>query len=403
MIQLRGVYPKYIASTATIRMAEQQVKRLYGREVAVFPPPGLNCDEAYFARSVPLKRCPGRFYIGYLAPMLNRQRCMAPLAAALLLAPHTLFENEEDARELLDAWWTQVVYHGSIAGVGNSHTAFESDVRDFMRLLLGTTKPRRQEAERVGQQRSMPGIAQLTSRQTAAQNAAIFARLIKARGEESCLDAVLATSMISVGLDVARLALMIINGQPLTTAEYIQASSRVGRGAVPGLVFVNYYRAQARSLSHYESFRPYHEAFYRFVEPTSVTPYAYQARLRALPAALVIVMRHAGDLLSNDAAGRFDQDGRQIARAVDQFKQRCAKAASGQTVAVGEHIDALSAEWQGEVERCRTGRRKLEYQVFDKETGRDRLLYNYDDRIRGLWPALQSLRNVENTALLKGL
>ena len=196
---------------------------------------------------------------------------------------------------------------------------------------------------------------------------------------------------------------MIINGQPLTTAEYIQASSRVGRSEAPGLVFANYYRAQARSLSHYESFRPYHEAFYRFVEPTSVTPFTRQARLRALPAALVIVMRHAGDLLSNDAAGRFDRDGRQIARAVDQFKQRCAKAASGQTAAVCEHIDALSAEWQGEVERCRTGRRKLEYQVFDKETGRDRLLYNHDDRIHGLWSALQSMRNVENAALLKGL
>ena len=79
--------------------------------------------------------------------------------------------------------------------------------------------------------------------------------------------------MVSVGLDVARLALMVVNGQPLTTAEYIQASSRVGRAGVPGLVFANYYRHQARSLSHYESFRPYHESFYRFVEPSSVTPF----------------------------------------------------------------------------------------------------------------------------------
>ena len=124
--------------------------------------------------------------------------------------------------------------------------------------------------------------------------------------------------MISVGLDVARLALMIINGQPLTTAEYIQASSRVGRSEVPGLVFANYYRNQARSLSHYESFRPYHEAFYRFVEPTSVTPYTYQARLRALHAALVIVMRHAGlGLLRNNTAADFDPDNPRVAEAVE--------------------------------------------------------------------------------------
>lgn len=66
---------------------------------------------------------------------------------------------------------------------------------------------------------------------------------------------------------------MIMNGQPITTAEYIQASSRVGRGDVAGIVFANYYKDQARSLSHYENFYPYHQSFYRHVEPTSITPY----------------------------------------------------------------------------------------------------------------------------------
>lgn len=93
-------------------LADQQVKRLYGREVAVFPPPGLSCDDAYFARTVPLEQRPGRIYVGYLAPMLNRQQCLAPLAAALLLAPYVLFEGDQHELELLDAWWTQVVYHG---------------------------------------------------------------------------------------------------------------------------------------------------------------------------------------------------------------------------------------------------------------------------------------------------
>ena len=405
VLQLRGVYPKYIASTATIRMADQQVKRLYGREVAVFPPPGLNCDDAYFARTVPLEQRPGRIYAGYLAPMLNRQQCLAPLAAALLLAPCVLFESEQDAWELLDAWWTQVVYHGSLKGVGNSHTAFGSDVRDFMRLISRTTDSQARENEKAKKRdRSTPSIAQLTSLQTAAQNAEIFARLSKTRDEDGCLDAVLATNMISVGLDVARLALMIINGQPLTTAEYIQASSRVGRSEAPGVVFANYYREQARSLSHYESFRPYHEAFYRFVEPTSVTPYTYQARLRALHAALVIVMRHGGfGLLNNGAAANFDPDDSQVSKAVELLKRRCARSAPDQVDEVNWHIDALIAEWRTEVERCRIAPRQLEYKVPDKDNGRDRLLYNHDDRIRGLWPTLQSLRNVENTALLKAL
>ncbi len=404
VLQLRGVYPKYIASTATIRMADKQVKRLYGREVAVFPPPGLNYDDAYFARAVPLEQRPGRIYVGYLAPVLNRQQCLAPLAAALLLAPHLLFEGEQNERELLDAWWTQVVYHGSLRGVSNSHTAFASDVRDFMRLLSSTTDVQTQENnEKVDkQERLIPSTEELTSLRTAAQNTETFSRLSKTREEDGCLDAVLATNMISVGLDVARLALMIINGQPLTTAEYIQVSSRVGRSEVPGVVFTNYYREQARSLSHYESFRSYHEAFYRFVEPTSVTPYTYQARLRALHAVLVIVMRHGGlGLLKNGAAARFDPKDPQVSKAIEQLKRRCELSAPNSKDEVSKHIDALIADWQREVD---LRRRPLEYQVPDKDNGRDCLLYNHDDRIPpGLWPTLQSLRNVENSALLKAL
>lgn len=393
VLRLRGVYPKYIASTATIRMAMQQVRRLYGRDVSVFPPPGLSRDDSYFARTVPLEQRPGRMYVGYMAPMLNRQKCLAPLAAALLLAPHALFKDDQEREALLDAWWTQVVYHGSLKGVGNSHTAFVSDVGDFMQLLDPQASERKQT-----------NIAQLTSLQTAQENSAIFARLALDNNAEHCLDAVLATNMVSVGLDVARLALMTINGQPLTTAEYIQASSRVGRSEVPGVVFMNYYRDQARSLSHYESFRPYHEAFYRFVEPTSVTPYTYQARQRALHAALVIVMRHARlGLSDNDAAARFDPQHPHVDKALSEFKRRCGESAAdqGQQAEIERHIDNLVAAWRDEAIRCQVSRRALRYQVTGNDNAADRLLYNHDDRIRGLWPTLQSLRNVENSALLK--
>lgn len=395
VLRLRGVYPKYIASTATIRTAAQQVRRLYGRDVSVFPPPGLSRDDSYFARTIPLTQRPGRLYVGYLAPMLNRQKCLAPLAAALLLAPQTLFESDQEREALLDAWWTQVVYHGSLQGVGNSHTAFVSDVGEFMRLL----NPKASE-------RAQTSLAQLTSRQTAQENSAVFSRLALTRGARDSLDAVLATNMVSVGLDVARLALMTINGQPLTTAEYIQASSRVGRGDVPGVVFMNYYRDQARSLSHYESFRPYHEAFYRFVEPTSVTPYTYQARQRALHAALVIVMRHAHvGLAANNAAGNFDPEQETVKKAIGEFKRRCGQSASDerQRAEIEAHIDGLVIAWQSEVERCRESRRALRYQVPDNDNAADRLLHNHDDRITGLWPTLQSLRNVEHSALLKVL
>lgn len=406
----RGVHPKYIASTATIRMAKQQVERLYGRELAVFPPPGLMHDDSYYARTVPLNVRPGRLYVGYLAPMFNRQHCMAPLAAALYVAPEAVFtEGEEDREVLLDAWWTQVVYHGSLKGVGNSHNAFNIDVRDFVRRLkkelCDTWKGEEcngdHEIEKTVN-RSDVHIAQLTSISSAEENAQTFSRLEIARLQPGCLDAVLATNMVSVGLDVPRLALMIINGQPLTTAEYIQASSRVGRSEVPGLVFTNFYRDQARSLSHYENFRPYHDSFYRFVEPTSVTPYTYQARTRALHAAVVIVIRHSCRyLLKNNQASRFNPSDDCVQKVIASLKRRCAQADADRGEETANHIERLIAQWHSEIQYCQVSKIQLAYQASNDDKATSRLLYNHDDKIKGLWPTPQSMRNVENSGLLK--
>ena len=425
LLTRQGVRPKYVASTATIRMAKAQVQRLYARKLAVFPPPGLSCDDSWFAQTD--NERPGRLYVGYLAPLLDQQHCMAPLAAALLAAPQVIFDQDEDREHLLDAWWTQVVYHGSLKGVGNSHNAFMTDVREFGRRMFGEQLERSRaigEGEGIvngehvrdsghGQRTGftyvsgsgIPGrfsncrIDQLTSQKTAQDNARTFLRLESHRRNDDCLDAVLATNMVSVGLDVARLALMVVNGQPLTTAEYIQASSRVGRDEVPGLVFANYFRHQARSLSHYESFRPYHESFYRFVESTSVTPYTFQVRSRALHAALVIALRHAcGHLRDNRSAGHFDPNDREVRAIIDALRRRCATAAgtdrAEETVA---HIDALVAQWHDEARRCDTERRQLNYHSPDHVWNAERLLCSHDATRRGLWRTLNSMRNVEST------
>ncbi len=400
----RGIHPKYIASTATICMADQQVKRLYEKQVAVFPPPGLSCDDSYFARTIPLHEKPGRLYVGYLAPMLGRQpigktpSSIVPLAAALLAAPEIIFAAQEDQAILLDAWWTQVVYHGSLKGVGNSHNAYSNDVREYMRLFAPTVH---EESKKNSDHRKI-SIAQLTSLARAEENAQTFARLERPRENPECLSTVLATNMISVGLDVARLALMIINGQPLTTAEYIQASSRIGRAEIPGLVFVNYYRDQARSLSHYENFRPYHESFYRFVEPTSVTPYTYQTRTRALHAALVIAVRHtSGQLLPNGNAGKFNPDEDHLAKTIEELKKRCGRADPERASQTAMHIDKLVDEWKAEVALCKKRKRQINYHVPDNNDVANRLLYSYNDKIKGCWVTPQSMRNVEDTALME--
>ncbi len=410
VLEQRGVRPKYVASTATIRMAHEQVRRLYGREMAVFPPPGLSADNSWFARTDHCR--PGRLYVGYLAPGLDQQHCLAPLAAALLAAPLALFEDQRDRDDLLDAWWTQVIYHGSLRGVGASHNAFVTDVRTFMRRLdaerreavgrdgePGTSTPLASGDDTSGG-RSQPAIAQLTSQSTAQENARTFDRLEAPRGAADCLDAVLATNMISVGVDVDRLAAMVINGQPLTTAEYIQASSRIGRAGVPGLVFANYYRHQARSLSHYENFRPYHESFYRFVEPTSVTPFTYQVRKRALHAALVIALRHGYDALTdNAAAGGFDKDDTRVQAVVGALERRCRRAENEAGEETAAHIKRLVDEWQEAAARCKRQKRGLQYDCRDNSA--DRLLGEFDGARPGLWKTLHSMRNIEDTAVLR--
>ncbi len=408
MLVQRGARPKYIASTATIRMAKEQAQRLYARDLAVFPPPGLSCDDSYFARRD--RQRPGRLYVGYLAPMLDQQHCLAPLAAALLTGPPTAFKDDMSEADLLEAWWTLVIYHGSLKGVGNSHNAFVTDVRDFGRRIAGELRQKRPlggadaaDGEcNAAAEEFRSEIAQLTSMRTAQENAETFQRLAKSRGEKDCLDAVLATNMVSVGLDVARLALMVVNGQPLTTAEYIQASSRVGRADVPGLVFANYYRHQARSLSHYESFRPYHESFYRFVEPSSVTPYTYQVRSRALHAALVIAIRHAcADLRGNTRAGEFDKEVGKVKDVVAELKARCGRADPAQAEATAQHIERLVQQWHDEARRCEMDRRQLSYQAPNREKNADRLLYGHGESRPGLWPTLHSMRNVESEGVLK--
>lgn len=411
VLQLRGVKPKYIASTATIRMAREQVRSLYGRRVAVFPPPGPTCDDSYFARTD--RERPGRLYLGYLAPGLAQTQSLAPLAAALLTAPMTLFADQADRAQLLEAWWTQVIYHGSLKSVGESHTAYLTDVRDWTGRFASEARPEAADAgssfaatdslhELVQARADNLRIDQLTSRSTAQDNARTFSRLERKRDEEDCLDVVLATNMVSVGLDVSRLALMVVNGQPLTTAEYIQTSSRVGRAEVPGLVCVNFHRTQARSLSHYENFRPYHDSFYRFVEPASVTPYTHQARLRALHAALVIAVRLSGtEMLKRNDAGRFDLTDPDIQAVTQALAARCALAepadSEGKTA---EHIEVLATQWHDRAQWCSLNRRKLVYDQY-RDRGVDALLCSHENPEEGLWPTLHSMRNVEGAGILR--
>jgi len=436
----RGVYPKFIASTATIRQASEQVQSLFGREkMSVFPPVGLRQKDSYFAREVPTTEKPGRFYVGYMAFGRKKEDCLVDLAGALVAAPQACFGNNNLFK---DAWWTQMVYHGSLKGVGNSRTNFQIGVprvqrylllKDFLNKLNDLEPGLAQEFEQKetsNQSGFYSGkcppllaeedarklydnyfpvrdltIKSLTSNQSAEENARVFEGLKAPYTNPHSLDVTLATNMVSVGLDEPRLGLMVINGQPLTTAEYIQASSRVGRSETPGIVFVNYYKTQARSLSHYENFRAYHRSFYRFVEPSSVTPFTRQVRNRALHATLVSAIRHSENgLIKNSDAEKFDVSDVLILKTLRLIKARIKSALLGSASEKQQIVEdcelqlkKIADEWTSEIGLSTN----LRYSAADKSA--DSLLVAFEQHNKGvgLWPTLNSMRNVEKTGLFE--
>jgi hypothetical protein len=153
-------------------------------------------------------------------------------------------------------------------------------------------------------------------------------------------------------------------------------------------------------LSHYESFRAYHEAFYRYVEPTSVTPFTHQARIRALHAALVIVMRHGNvGLRGNELASVFSLQDARVKNAVECLRRRCHLSMSEGKDMFDASLDELVEQWTSEIDNCVESKRSLVYVAHDRSV--DALLYSYDEERSGLWPTLQSMRNVEHSAIAK--
>lgn len=289
-----GPSVKIIASTATIARAEEQVRSLYGREESfLFPPQGLKWGESFFAREASEK--PGRIYAGVFATALpSQQTAMIRVLSALLQAPLQAPENDPKS---LDAYWTLVGYFNSMRELGSAATLVSADIREYLRVLqkrLGITYRWNDEA-REACRRLTGSTLELTSRVSRGQISEALDKLFQSYdgSQGSAVDVCLATNMIQVGLDVPRLGLMVVAGQPKTTAEYIQATSRVGR-RLPGMVVTLFNPGKPRDRSHYEHFRAYHESIYRWVEPTSVTPFAIPVRERALHALVIILARYWG-------------------------------------------------------------------------------------------------------------
>jgi hypothetical protein len=283
------VVPKIIASTATIRRYEDQIRGLFGREqVALFPPHGLEEGRSFFAEPAVLDNGelePGRRYLGIMSASLgSTQTVQVRVAAATLQGAVSMPDADKDG------YWTNLNFLNSLRELGNTVSLIQSDIPDYLTGL------RRREDLASSRWPRIP--MELTSRRRSDDIPKAIEQLQLSYGNPGCVDICLASNIIEVGVDIDRLGLMTIVGQPKTTAQYIQVSGRVGRrpDRSPGLVSTIYGAAKPRDRSHYERFRTYHQRLYAQVEPTSVTPFAAPVLGRALHAAAVSHIRQSSQI-----------------------------------------------------------------------------------------------------------
>jgi hypothetical protein len=336
------------------------------------------------------------------APGRRLKASLIRVYVAFLAAAQRLYERYEGNA---DAWMTLVGYFGSIRELAGMRRACEDDVR---------TRLQRMDAHGLPRRALGPGsIEELTSRLAAtdiprlldqmerrfdpAGEAARRAR--KRDAPPRPIDVLLATSMISVGVDVQRLGLMVVAGQPKTTAEYIQATSRVGR-RTPGIVCTVYNWARPRDLSHYTRFEHYHGSFYRHVEPLSVTPFSPRALDRGLAALLVSLVRLTGlELAPNAAAAMLERDSDEVRSVIEAIVERAgAVVPTGPTAdEVRQRLAESLDRWRAEADRLAREGSRLGY----RDGGDSRIVGLLQPPGPGPWTpftALNSLRDVEPTA-----
>lgn len=328
------VPPKIIASTATIRRYEDQIRGLFGREdVALFPPHGLEEGHSFFAEPATMPDGspePGRLYAGIMSASLgSMQTVQVRVAAATLQGATKVPEPDRDG------YWTNINFFNSLRELGNTVSLLQSDVPDYLTGLI----------RRDGIDPRWPrNIMELTSRRRSDEIPKAIEQLQVRYGQSDCVEICLASNIIEVGVDIDRLGLMTIVGQPKTTAQYIQVSGRVGRRAdvSPGLVITIYGAAKPRDRSHYERFRTYHQQLYAQVEPTSVTPFATPVLRRALHAAAIAHVRQvAPDIMPHPFPRKEYQEGIRLLR------ERASIADPDEVPTLDRMAEKRARQWDG--------------------------------------------------------
>lgn len=310
----KGIRPKIIASTATIRRAKDQCNQLYVRDVKQFPPSGLSEDDSFFTKED--KNNPGRLYVGIMPSGKTLTTTQTRLMSALTNRINMLDIKDEIKSE----YWTLVGYFNTLKELGMTRSLINADIQQNIDTVTKRLLNRKYA-------RKLYNIAELTSRRSSndinntLKNLEIGLKDIDKEKKKYPMDVLLSSNMISVGVDISRLNLMMVLQQPKLTSEYIQATSRVGRRN-PGIIFTLYNPSRSRDRSHYENFYDYHQSFYKYVEPTSVTSFSEPAVERMLQSVFIALVRHIVGLNDNKSVMLFNQSDSKVIEQIDNILDR---------------------------------------------------------------------------------
>ena len=341
-----GVCAKVIASTATIRNAANQIMALYGRNHTQFPPQGLSAEDSFFAVQSTPEEKPARQYFGVMGIGTTATTTLIRVNAAMLFATRYLATlGYPDA--VVDNFWTITGYFNSLRELGGASTQILDDVQSRLDYLAKTKFVSVYPGVDIS--KGYTYTEELTSRMSNSEITEIIQVKLKRsyakNNHADVFDYLLASNMISVGVDVGRLGAMVVAGQPKTNAEYIQATSRVGRDN-PGLVIAVYNASRSRDRSHYEQFLKYHSALYRYVEATSLTPFSDRARDRGLHALYVSLCRYLiENLRGNSQAINYRSDNPEVQKVEKIIIDYVRKVDPDELSAVMDELKDIQDAW----------------------------------------------------------
>lgn len=408
----KKIRPKYIVSTATIRNAGEQIRFLYGRnQFAQFPPSGFDTRDSFFIKEVPLPtenlvdaseekiskmisagKKPFRQYAGICASGQSVKTTLIRLYSIILQTALDIAKDPE-YEDYIDPYYTLIGYFNSIRELGGAVRLLDDDIASRIRVVKNKYNSPEQRYL------SFEGKKEITSRIPSWEIAQVLEKLAisydKNKEKQGCYDVVIATNMIAVGMDVDRLGLMSVVGQPKQNSEYIQATSRVGRQH-PGIIFTVYNPYRPRDLSNYENFVGFHSQMYRYVEGTTATPFAARARDRVLHALVVSLLRLQVETMADNggASNINDISDEQIKDIKDKILERVKITTPSSYVDTEKEMDEFINTWKNIAKD-----EKLYYFVPAVADDKKRLLTYYGEYYGDKEkPTLSSMRDVEQSS-----